>query len=323
LQKRIWITWEQQRRNRTLSKALNAELFEFDLKYGRLIRYPIALWKTLAVFISEKAEVIFVQNPSIILSLFSVIFGIVFRKPVIVDAHNAGVYPNGGRNIWAKRMADFLFRKAALTMVSNEVLAEYVIERGGNVIAVPDPIPEFDVPPMAKLSRGTYDILFICSWADDEPYGEVIEAAGMLDPNIKVYITGKSKGREKKFKIPGNVILTGYLPEERYLQMLYSSDAVIDLTTRKDCLVCGAYESVAAEKPLILSDSKVLRKYFSRGALYTDNTSADLASQINMAILKRDRLQAEIRGLKLEKKREWSDLLKQLEARLIKLNTFQ
>ncbi len=321
LQKRVWITWEQQRRNRTLSRALNAKLFQFDFNYSPIFRYTLALWKTLNVFISERPDIIFVQNPSIVLAFFSVTYGLLVGIPVIVDAHNAGVYPFAGKKMWANKIAEYLFRNASATLVSNEILAGYVRAKGGNAIVVPDPIPEFKAPLQAKLFNGTFNVLFICSWADDEPYVEVMKAAAMLEDNIRIYITGKSKGRERKIgnAIPENVVLTGYLPEEEYEKILLSSDAVIDLTTRSDCLVCGAYESVAAEKPLIVSDSKVLRDYFSKGVLYTDNTSLDLALKINTAILKREQLQREIRELKIEKQKEWANLMSRIENVLSKL----
>ncbi len=316
MHKRIWITWEKQRRNQTLSKALNAKLFEFDLKCTRLLRYPIAIFKTLATFVAERPELIFVQNPSLILSFFAVNYGLIADVPVIVDAHNAGVYPFNGKYAWADRLATYLFRKASITIVTNDALAAYVSTHGGHAEVLPDPIPEFPTPIAKKVLKGNFNILFVCSWADDEPYDEVMQAARLLDKNIYVYITGNGRGKELKYmdKMPENVVFTGYLQDSDFIEMLYSCDLVMDLTTRNNCLVCGAYESVAAEKPLIVSNSKASMEYFSQGALYTTNTSSDIAAQIENAVNMKDNMQKQIKVLKKEMMNEWAKRLQTMET---------
>ena len=60
--------------------------------------------------------------------------------------------------------------------------------------------------------------------------------------------------------------------KDEYVSMLYSVDATIDLTNRENCLVCGAYESVAAGKPMILSKTQALMEYFNKGAVYVEHT---------------------------------------------------
>jgi glycosyltransferase involved in cell wall biosynthesis len=274
--------------------------------------------KTLSVFISEKPEIIFVQNPSIVLSFFSVTYGLLLRIPVIVDSHNAGIYPFNGKKRWANIVTQYLFRRAALTVVSNEYLAEYVRTKGGRSVAVPDPIPDIKPPTTKKIMNGTFNVMFICSWADDEPYVEVMQAAELLDKNIFIYITGNSKGKELQYgsSLPGNVVLTGYLKEEDYIEALYSCDAVLDLTTRDNCLVCGAYESVAAEKPLIVSNSKVLMEYFSKGVRYTDNTASDIAEQIIGAAFNKEKLQQKIKELKNDIIYSWNKRLFEVERML-------
>ena len=308
MSRRIWITWENQRRNHTLSRVLGAKLFQFDLKLNRFERYPVALFKTLVTFIKEQPALIFVQNPSLVLSLFAVNYGRLFNIHVIIDAHNAGVYPFNGTKSWANRLAVHLFRLATFTIVTNNALAEHVKKNGGKPVVLPDPIPEFEYKGEKRVLKGNFNVLFICSWADDEPYIEVIKAANLLDKKTYIYITGNSKGKEKEFgdKLPVNVILTGYLKEEDYVEMLYSCDAVMDLTIRENCLICGAYEAVAMEKPLIISDTKVLREYFLMGAFYTNNTYTDIASKINMAVVEKERMKKEIKILKAKLISEWN-----------------
>ncbi|MBZ0155118.1 MAG: glycosyltransferase [Alphaproteobacteria bacterium] len=316
--KKIWITWETQRRNESMSRRLNARLYRFDIKRNRLMRYGISLWKTLRVLVREKPALLFVQNPSLVLSLFGVSYGRLFGIPVVMDAHNAGVFPFEGQKGWANRLTHYLFRGAAFTIVSNDHLSDYVRQRGGRPVTLPDPLPEFGGQGGKRSLRGRVNVLFICSWAADEPYLEVIRAAELLKGDITIHITGKSRGKEGRTgrALPGNVVLTGYLSEEEFVGMLHSCDVVIDLTTREDCLVCGAYEATAAEKPLIVSDTKVLREFFCKGTLYTDNTHTNLAEKIREAVRNRERLQQEIRELKREQLADWEDRRREFERLL-------
>jgi glycosyltransferase involved in cell wall biosynthesis len=276
------------------------------------------LYKTLAVLFKERPGVIFVQNPSLVLTGFAILYGKAFRKSVVVDAHNAGVYPFNGTRNWANRLAALFFRQASITIVTNSSLAEYVKRRGGNPIVLPDPIPALKLRGEKKPLKGEINVLYICSWASDEPYAEVIKAAGLIDPKHYIYMTGNSKGKanESKQALPGNIILTGYLSDEDFVQMLHSCDVIMDLTTRENCLVCGAYEAVAAGKPLIVSDTRALRNYFSEGVLFTRNTCEDIARQISNAATTKEVLSVQITSLKSRLECSWNRCKTELETAL-------
>lgn len=312
---RIWITWERQRRNRTLSAAVGAQLFEIDIRSSRLWRYFQCVHRTLRILATQKPVLVFVQNPSIILSLLAMGWCRLTRTPIVMDAHNAGVYPFEGRWPWANRIARLLFRAVDLTLVTNEALSAYVKRSGGRAFVLPDPLPVFEAPLVPPPLRSTQRVLFICTWAADEPYVEVIQSARLLDRNIKIYITGNSRGREHTagIPLPENVVLTGYLGDSEYEVLLRTCDLVIDLTTREDCLVCGAYEAVAAERPLIVSDTRALRDYFTGGTLYTNNQSADLAEKIRLALARGVDLAHEMQTLKVKMSREWESRRQNLE----------
>lgn len=322
---RIWVTWEKQRRNATIASALNCRLFEFDLRYHRFLRYPIALVLTLVTFVKERPSLIFVQNPSIVLSAFAVAYGRLLGIPVIVDTHNAGVDPLDGKSAIANAVTRFIQRRAALTILSNQALADTLSSvRGLAPIAIlPDPIPDLEKPANAlPRLRGKTNVLFVCTWADDEPFIEVIKAATLLPPDTYIYITGRSKNQEAAYgpALPDNVVLTGFLTETDYVGMLYACDVVLDLTTRDHCLVCGGYEAVAAERAIILSATQALKSYFHRGALYTDNTSADLAKRIQEATAASHSLMSEVRTLKTELIRSWQEDKRRLEDVLAHLS---
>lgn len=224
---------------------------------------------------------------------------------VCVDAHNAGLFPAEGRSPRLMRLSAYIQKRSDLTLVTNRDLHEQVKRNQGRPFILQDRIPDIPRTRPATL-KGRHNILFICSYAADEPYHLVFEAARMLDPGVHIYVTGNY--RKKNIDpglLPANVSLTGYVPEERYVEMLNSVDATIDLTDREGCLVCGAYESVAVEKPQILSDTRALRRYFHKGAVYTPHTAEDIRDSIHALLRDCERLEREIRELKEQRTREW------------------
>lgn len=316
----VWITWENQRRNRELSEALGVRLFEFaeiDEIRNVLVKYAKGAAKTLRVLFRERPTLIYCQNPSIVLA-FLIVLAKPFNKAfVCVDAHNVGLFPREGRPSVLSAVARFIQRRADLTLVTNEALRRHVEGNGGRAFVLPDRIPRIETGESLRL-EGTTNILFICSYAADEPYEIVFQAAEKIDPGVFIYVTGNYRKRGiRPEDLPGNVVLTGFLPEEEYCRMLGSVDGTIDLTTRRNCLVCGAYESVAVGKPMILSDTAALREYFSMGAVYTRHTAEAMAQAIEDHVARRGELSDEVRRLKDLREAEWEARRRELQERLL------
>jgi glycosyltransferase involved in cell wall biosynthesis len=318
----IWLTWEVQRRNRSASAALGARLFELNDPQQGIRRYARSVLRTFSILRRTRPRIVFAQNPSLILAALVTTYGRLTRTPVVIDAHNAGVFPFDGRKRWANLLARTVMRHASLTLVSNDRLAAYVERQGGSPFVLPDPLPELHAGRNEIEMNGAFNVLFVCTWADDEPYGEVLQAAAQLPDDVRILVTGASKGRERRFgPLPANVTLTGFVDEEQFVGLLCEADLVMDLTTREDCLVCGAYEAVAAGTPMLLSDTRALRSYFHRGALYTDNTRDDIANKIVQAQGQRDELRAGVRALERELRSHWAQRHHALIARLRELGT--
>lgn len=322
MSKVIWITWENQRRNRELSQALNARLFELkeiDRIKNPVRKYFFALFKTMCILVKERPIRVFCQNPSIVLSTFMVTLAKIIPLRVIVDAHNAGLFPLEGRSDFLKTLSWYVIRRATLNIVTNQGLSDYVKLNGGKAFILQDKVPSIPLTPLKKLV-GKFNLLFICSYGADEPYNDVFKAAETIDPSIHIYVTGNyEKKNVDPLKLPENVTLLGYIPENEYAQMLNSVDATIDLTTREDCLVCGAYETIAVEKPQILSDKKALRSYFSKGVVYSDNTPQSIVDSIHSIIANQEQLKQEARQLKKQLTIEWNERKKMLEVHLAEL----
>jgi glycosyltransferase involved in cell wall biosynthesis len=317
--KTIWITWENQRRNREISQALGIRLFELaeiDRIANVIWKYSFGLSKTIGILFREKPDIVICQNPSLILSLFLVLIKVLVDSKVIVDAHNAGLFPREGRSCVLGVISRFVQNRADLTIVTNTTLKKHVEENGGRGFVLQDKIPSI-LETRRRGLKGKKNILFICSYADDEPYEIVFEAARKIDPSVCIYVTGNYRKREiDPAKLPPNVVLTGYIPEHEYQEMLCSVDATIDLTKRDDCLVCGAYESVAVEKPMILSKTKALQEYFSMGAVYVEHTVSCMATAISQVVEQNKKLASEVRSLKFLRESQWDVRRKDFETLL-------
>jgi hypothetical protein len=312
----IWVTWENQRRNRELSATLGIPIYELDdidrIK-NRIKKYVRGLSRTAIIYLRRRPEIVFCQNPSLILSAFTILLKPFFGFRVVVDAHNAGIFPNAGKSKLLSFLSRQTQRLADLTIVTNTTLLNHVRKNGGRGFVLPDKIPQIRGAGKVPL-RGEKNILFICSFGDDEPYEIIPEVAAKLDRKIFVYVTGDYRKTDlNPAAMPDNVVLTGFLSESEYVAMLNSVDATIDLTTRENCLVCGAYESVGAGKPMVLSKTRTLMNYFNRGAIYVEHTTEDLRRGIKEVLGSREQLGRQVEELQKMRNRQWFERKKELE----------
>ena len=303
---RIWLTWEIQRRNRTLSKKLDATLYELIPKKKGLARYAELIVKSYQVLINEKPRLLFVQNPSLVLALWAVLNRPFFSYRLVVDAHNAGLYPAEGKSALLALVASFVIRFADITLVTNAPLALVVINKKGRPFVLPDPLPDLLPKPAHKHRAKTKAALtYVCTWANDEPTRDVMDAARELGDVLTLYITGRPPAWVKSMSLPHNIVLTGFLSEADYLDLLQSSNALIVLTTRENCLNCGAYEGVALEKPMILSDTEVIRNYFNKGIVYSKANKIALVDAIRTLLTTGANAQKQVSELKTELLCNW------------------
>jgi glycosyltransferase involved in cell wall biosynthesis len=229
-----------------------------------------------------------VQSPSIVLANLATTFGRLAGVKVIIDAHNGGIDPLDGKYAWLTRFAQRALRKSNLVIVTNAALARQVEGLGAKTFVLTDPMPDF--PAARDDAPGSSDaavrrVVAICTWASDEPYLELINAAALLPPGCELAITGRPRLTEaQRASLPANVRLTGFVSESDYTQLLRTADVIVDLTTRENCLLCGAYEAVSVHKPLVVSDTAALRELLEDAALYCENDARSIAAAITSAL---------------------------------------
>lgn len=276
----LWITWEKQRRSIELSRVLGCKLYIISFK-GKL-RYPKCIYKTLKVLISNPKKIVFVQNPSMILAATACFYKLLFDRVIIVDRHS-NFRLNQQRTSTLDWMVfdvlhKFTLKKADLTIVTNKYLADIVEKIGGRAHVLPDKLPTI-IPTRRGGLGEEFNIFLISSFGSDEPIIEALGAARrLISYGVKLIVSGNIDKLDNSVKssAPPNVIFTGFLCEEDFVNYIYAVDAVMVLTTNDFCMLCGCYEAVAARKPLITSNKTVLREYFS-GSLFVDNTNEDIS----------------------------------------------
>ncbi len=305
----LWVTWESQRRNESIASALGVPLYVFDFKDNRIIRYVKCAYLTFKLFVSQKPDLVFCQNPSVVLALFSLLYMKLGRGKVCIDTHNAGLAIDGQHWVFRK-LGLFLQRNADLIIVTNSKLKKMVEANGGKAFVLPDNIPVIEHVSGRFPFQHANNLTFICTYAADEPYQEVFKAAEIIESkrlDIGIYVTGKIPEHVDKSMLSKNTHLLGFVAWEDFDLLLHSSDGIIDLTTRENCLVCGAYEAVSVNTPGILSDTEALREYFNLGFRFTNNESWDLAEKIIELVEDVTEMRKEIGALKISLTEQWQE----------------
>jgi len=219
----------------------------------------------------------------VVLSVLGLLLRPFYKFRLFVDAHNEAVIPYIHNNAIFRFIARHLTKRADLTIVTNKVLAKTVEQYGGQSFVFPDLLPVSPHQRSQLSAAPIFQITLISTYAPDEPYENIFQAFNHVPGNVKLSVTGKIPQNLDSSKIDHRISLTGYLSDSDYEQLLHNSDLIIDLTTMDNCLVCGAYEALAIEKPMILSDDPVNRDLFPCAVL-TKNDALSIANAIKNAM---------------------------------------
>lgn len=314
-EKRLWISWTYQRRSEELAREFGAEYIPVgDIGMGRFKRYVHCLPRTIGILNKKRPGLLFVQNPSILLAVAAAAIKGLYRYRLVNDLHTPYIRLGRIAALVFWKLQAYCAGRSDMTLVTNEGMKRRLPR--GDALVLPDRLPELEKRAERELA-GRTNILYVSSFAEDEPYAEVRKASRLVDPHTHIYVTGSfRKVKWVPEEMPGNLHLTGYLPDRDYIDLLHSVDAVMVLTTQENCLVCGAYEGVAAGKPIILSNREALRSYFSAGAVFVEDDAASIASGIGEAIAGADDLKGEVAELRARLNKDWRERFDSVEKRL-------
>ena len=324
----VFIVWARNaRRSQVFSEKLNAKYYIFRKKTHSKLLSPIIYAyfgiKTIIRLIKEKPKIIFLEYTQPFNATLIMIYCRLFRCKYVLDGHTGPFM-----NKWSKLPFSILTKKilqnSYITIVHNEELKQKLVSKYHNIrfVCLEDPIPnlrKYYTKAIDNKKNVTNKIVVINSFAKDEPLEEVIKATKKLK-NITFYITGDLKKANSKYinAAESNVHFTGFLSEEEYSKTLQESDAIMVLTTRDYTLLCGGYEALSLEKPIITSNKKPLKEYFFKGAVFTNNDTKSIISSTKKVYRNITILRKEITELKITKEIEWNYKLKMLVKELEK-----
>jgi glycosyltransferase involved in cell wall biosynthesis len=242
---------------------------------------------------------------------------------LIVDRHSnfklASINSRKPKWFFFHLLSRYTVKKADFTIITNENLKKLVEDWGGKGLVLQDRLPNLDPNTILAKLPGDINIMCVTTYSSDEPIFEIAEAASsLLDVNF--YFTGRysSYRHIKEFEAikPSNVTLTGFISEAEYIALMRGVDYVMVLTTEDDLLTCGAYEAVAEEKPMILSNTKAIIEYFNKGAIYTGPETYELKQAVEAACRMKDNLTNDVKLLKSELTSSWAETFEQLVQKI-------
>jgi glycosyltransferase involved in cell wall biosynthesis len=256
------------------------------------VRYVRQTVQTVALLRRRRPPVLVVMGPPMALVALAVVL---HRGVLVLDAHTGAVLRNDRVRPLFLRLA----RRADVVVVASEALATRLErDHGLHALTVHDPIPAsvstrpLDAGAESTQKRGV--VVFPASWHADEPIDAVLGAARLL-PDVEVVITGRPP---VGLAAPDNIRLTGFVDDAEYGALLASADAVLALTTRALTMQRAGYEAAAHGRPLVASDTEVLREFFTGGAVFAPPTAPGLAAAIEEALVRGDELAAEMAALR-------------------------
>lgn len=314
----VFISWAKTMpRTKGLAGELGIRDYYIEYWKGRSrwllpLRYLRQSLATLAVIRHERPRLIIVTNPPILLPVIAWLAARWLKAALIIDSHTTAITGKWRRVLFLHR---FVSRRALLTLVTNEPLRELVASWGAPALALEDRVPDLPVGPTAPNDHFSVGVISLL--ADDEPLSAILAAAASL-PEYRFFITGRIRPQLAPYlaRTPANVTYTGVLTGADYVGLLNRVDAVMVLDTADYTLLCGAYEAVAVEKPLITSDWPVLRNYFNQGALYVDNSPQAIEAAVIEAARRKDQLRADIQQLKRSLGIHWAVRFAALRERI-------
>jgi hypothetical protein len=279
------ITWEQHRRTRELCDRFSLPLHELSFNGSRWRRYLNLGFETVRLLRTHRPKLVYVQNPSLVLALLVILTrGFAGTYRILMDAHNEAVTPFTHAFWPIPVLSRFAIRRADVTIVTNAALARIVEKLGGTPFVLPDRLPTPPIQPRPEVPLGdVFQVMVVATYAADEPIAEIIEAGRRLGSPFQLLITGRETKlpAEQRAMLPPNVKQTGFLSEHAYWELMRDSHVVVDFTLKDNCLVCGAYESLAMKRPMILSGNPATVDLFGEVATFPDSHApSDIANAL-------------------------------------------
>jgi glycosyltransferase involved in cell wall biosynthesis len=252
------------------------------------LRYAVNAARTLAYLVRRRPRAVIIQAPPVPTAWLMWLYAKLFRAAVVIDAHPSSfAIGDAPADRAMLPLLRWLAPRVQACAVTTDRLRELVDSWGGRGLVVHEPAPAWAGAHERRAGQPA-NVIFICTFAADEPLDAVLAAAREL-PDVRFRITGdtrKLRARDRQ-AAPDNVDWTGYLRGSDYPQALADADAVITLDERDQSVPRSAYEAVYARRPLITTDYPHMRALFPH-AVFVQNTGQAIAAGVRSALADRD-----------------------------------
>ena len=309
----VWITWHYAARSRNMSKVLDIPILEYFNNKNVLIRHSFSTLWTIFTLLKERPRVIFIQMSFMLLNIVAFYKILTFGKTIIVaDCHTKALRRKArgpfSSIFWKIKKATF--KLVYISIVSNVGMEKDIKELHDNYLMIPDKIPEIE---LLKNNTGEKYFVYVSSFAVDEPFDEIFEVAKQLPSDIKLYWTGRiPKNISIPKNKPSNLIFTDYISFDEYYKLIANASSILALTTEDDCLQSGAYEALAVETPMVITDSIALKAYFQNSAIYTGHSPKEITENLLSACDSHDELLKNSKSIKEKRNKEFNDIISKL-----------
>lgn len=256
-----------------------------------MVRYLLSAVQTIIFLRRGSYRVLIVTAPPIETALICA----AFRRrgtPLILDSHPGAFGLMGdARSRKLQILHRWLWRRAALVLVTTEELVKTVNAGGGHALVFHEPFArwqELEEPSAPTDFPGSEHPTRVCVpfiFARDEPVGVLFSVARCLR-SIEFRVTGNPDRLPDDTAIPSNVTLVGFLGPEQYLSEMKKSDIVIVLSTERESVMRTAYEAIRVGRPLVVSKTEATLKYFPY-ALHAENTETSITAAL-MGVIEED-----------------------------------
>lgn len=320
--KQLYLSWiDYQRRPDSMRSAVGYELRFIPAPFQSRLLKPLGyLWQaavSLGALVRGRPDVVWFQlPPSFIVHLMWLVRLLSGgRMRLIADCHNAAL-----RKPWSTfPFTTALLNRMDLVLAHNREALRQARELGIGTsrlrLLETRPAQLMDracARPAARLQNGSRTVLVPLSYGVDEPVDVVLSAASEL-PDVTFLLTGHlAKARAKGYveRAPTNVRFTGQVDVARYNDLLVGCDLVLGITALEGIQLSAANEAVGAGKPLLLSDTAILRELFGSAAVFAPNQPRAIALAIVSALEQSEALAAGSRDLAAARELRWLDQLR-------------
>ncbi len=236
---------------------------------------------------------------------------------LVADVHTKALRRDGGTALrWiVSPIKKWTMRSCDVAIVTNEENRRYAqAEFAVDPVVLTDPMPVAPrLPPAADTDENeTPIVVFVCSYAEDEPLGLIRAVAELLAPRFRCVVTGDPSRlpAAERERLASAADMSGFLATPDYWALLAKAAAIVVPTTQPACLPCGAYEALAVGRRPVLLDDEVARGVFGDLAAFSAPAPDPLATAVVDVVGARGRPKEEgLARLRESWEQSWQELL--------------